>query len=121
MIWVIHFYAGTEEAILAMPPKLQARTIRLLELMEQHGANLGTPHTEAMGDGLFELRAKAPEGIARALYCYQKGKNIVILHAFVKKSQKTPRKELALARVRMREVLGHESSSQTKNTRITKH
>ncbi len=75
MTWKVDFYnESVEDDILNMPPKLQARMIKLLELIEKHGANLGAPHTEAMGDGLFEIRAKAQEGIARSLYCYMKGK-----------------------------------------------
>ena len=78
--------------------------LRLLEMIEEHGANLGPPHTEAMGDGLFEIRAKAKEGIGRSLFCYVHGQHVVILHAFVKKSQKTPRQALKLAQSRQREV-----------------
>lgn len=62
------------------------------------------PHTRAMGDGLFELRLNAAEGIARVFYCTVVGKRIVILHQFVKKTQKTPLKELAIGRRRMQEV-----------------
>ncbi|KTC94691.1 type II toxin-antitoxin system RelE/ParE family toxin [Legionella erythra] len=105
MHWTVDFYnESVEEAILAMPPKIQARMIKLLELIETHGANLGPPHTEAMGNGLFEVRAKAQEGIGRSLYCYMKGKHIMVLHAFVKKSAKTPKPELNLALQRKREV-----------------
>lgn len=105
MSWKVEFFnESVEEAILAMPPKIQARMIKLLELIEQHGANLGPPHTESMGDGLFEIRAKAQEGIGRSLYCYMKGKHIMVLHAFVKKSAKTPKTELNLALKRKREV-----------------
>lgn len=109
MAWKISFYSGVEDQILDMPAKLQARMLKLLELIEKHGANLGAPHTEPMGDGLFEIRAKALEGIGRGLFCYLKGKHIHVLHAFVKKSQKTPTKELALARQRQKEVQNHES------------
>ncbi len=45
------------------------------------------PHTKAMGEGLFEMRPKGRDGIGRALYCYQKGKKIIILHAFIKKNR----------------------------------
>ena len=76
MDWKIDFYSGVETQILNMPPKIQARMIKLLELMEKHGANLGPPHTEALGDGLFELRAKAQEGIGRGLFCYLQGRHI---------------------------------------------
>lgn len=104
MNWRIQFYDGVEDVILEMPPKIQARLIKLLELMEKHGANLGPPHTKAVGSGLFEIRAKAQEGIGRALFCYLEGKHIHILHAFVKKSQKIPKKELNIARERQKEV-----------------
>jgi phage-related protein len=72
--------------------------------MMQSGANLGEPHTQAMGDGLFELRLKGPEGIARVFYCTLVGKRIVMLHSFVKKTQKTPVRELRTAQARMKEV-----------------
>nr|WP_273422410.1 type II toxin-antitoxin system RelE/ParE family toxin [Halomonas sp.] len=104
MEWQVEFYPGVEQEILSMPPKIQARMLRLLEMVETHGANLGPPHTESMGDGLFEIRAKAKDGIGRTLFRYEHGKHIVVLHAFVKKSQKTPRQALTLARTRQREV-----------------
>ena len=104
MDWTIEFYAGVKEAILELPPKLQARTIHLLELMEKHGANLGEPHTKALGDGLFEVRAKAREGIARGFFCYMDRNRVKVLHVFMKKDQKIPRKDIKLARERMKEV-----------------
>jgi phage-related protein len=72
--------------------------------MEIYGPDLGMPHTRAMGQGLFELRLKAAEGIARILYCTMVGRKIMILHQFIKKTNKTPPKELAIARRRMKEV-----------------
>jgi len=72
--------------------------------METYGPDLGMPHTRALGDGLFELRLKAQEGIARVLYCTISGRKIIILHQFIKKTNKTPSKELAMARRRMQEV-----------------
>jgi phage-related protein len=62
------------------------------------------PHTRAMGEGLFELRVKAAEGIARMFYCTMIGKRIVVLHQFIKKTDKTPPKELAIARRRLKEI-----------------
>lgn len=64
-----------------------------------------------MGDGLFEIRAKAQEGIGRSLYCYMKGYHIIVLHAFVKKSNKTPKFELDLAKKRKAEVENEYSKS----------
>jgi len=72
--------------------------------MEVYGPDLGMPHTRAMGGGLFELRLKATEGIARVFYCTMIGKRIMILHQFRKKTKKTPPKELGIARQRMKEV-----------------
>ncbi|WP_235826878.1 type II toxin-antitoxin system RelE/ParE family toxin [Facilibium subflavum] len=68
--------------------------LRLFELVEAHGANLGEPHTKALNDGLFELRAKALEGIARSIYCYVEGKKIIVLHVFVKKHKRYLKKSL---------------------------
>jgi len=62
------------------------------------------PHTRAMGQGLFELRLKAAEGIARVFYCTVIDRQIVMLHQFVKKTEKTPARELELARRRMKEL-----------------
>ena len=104
MDWKINFYSDVTEQILSMPPKIQARFIRLLELMEKHGPNLGTPHTKPMSNGLFEVRARAKEGIGRGLFCYTKVKQIHILYAFMKKSQKTPKEIIQIARLRMKEV-----------------
>jgi phage-related protein len=58
------------------------------------------PHIKTLGQGLFEIRVKAVEGIGRAFFCTIKGKNIIILHEFIKKTQKTPQKEMDLAKKR---------------------
>ena len=73
--------------------------------MEEFGPDLGMPHTRAMGGGLFELRIKAAEGIARVFYCTVVDRRIVFLHQFVKKTERTPPKELEIARRRMKEVI----------------
>ena len=87
-----------------MPAGLVARFLRYAERMERYGPDLGMPHTRAMGEGLFELRLKVAEGILRVFYCTLVGRRIVMLHQFIKKSEKTPRKELEIARTRMNEV-----------------
>ncbi|TGO02178.1 hypothetical protein PN36_29260 [Candidatus Thiomargarita nelsonii] len=105
MKWNIIFYSeDLQQKIMNLPAGLQANYIHLTQRMEVYGPSLGMPHSRAMGDGLFELRLKANEGIARVFYCTLVGYKIVMLHSFVKKSQKTPAKELEIARRRMREV-----------------
>jgi len=105
MNWAITYYSeSVQSGILALPAGFLARYLRYADRMEVYGPDLGMPHTRAMGGGLFELRLKSAEGIARVLYCTIIGKRIVILHQFTKKTKKTPPKELALARRRMEEV-----------------
>ena len=65
---------------------------------------LGEPHTKAMGSGLFELRLKGAEGIARVFYCTLIGNRIVMLHSFVKKTDRTPKRELEVAQSRLKEI-----------------
>jgi phage-related protein len=99
-----YFHARVKDEIEGWPDGILADYARLLELLMEFGPCLRMPHSRAMGDGLFELRPRGREGIGRALYCYFDGQRIVILHAFVKKTQETPEKELRLARKRMKEI-----------------
>jgi phage-related protein len=68
------------------------------------GTYLGPPHTDAFGDGLFELRLKGAEGIARVFFCALIGRRILMLHSFVKRTQKTPPREVDVARKHMKEI-----------------
>jgi phage-related protein len=103
--WTVSFYSQrVEDDILALPVGLVARFLRYAERMEAHGPDLGMPHTRAMGGGLFELRLKAGEGIARIFYCTVVDRRIVVLHQFVKKTARTPPNELQIARRRLKDV-----------------
>ena len=90
--------------MLRLPAGFVSRFLRYAERMELFGPDLGMPHTRSMGHGLFELRIKAGEGIARVFYCTLIGRRIVMLHQFAKKSEKTPRRELDIARRRLKEI-----------------
>lgn len=104
MGWRVGFYSSrVEDTALSLPAGLLARFLRYSEQMEQSGPDLGMPHTRALGRGLFELRLKGPEGIARSLYTSVPGR-IVVLHVVVKKSQKLPLNDIELARKRMKEI-----------------
>ena len=105
MKWIITYYSSKVFlSIERMPTKLRARYLALTDTMIERGPLLGMPHTRALGEGLFELRVKAQEGIARVFYCVQVKQEIVVLHSFVKKTQQTPDKELKLAKKRLQEV-----------------
>jgi phage-related protein len=105
MDFEIKYYSESVQLqILELPDTLAARYVVLTRRMLAIGPNLGEPYTKAMGGGLFELRLKGAEGIARVFYCTLIGKRIVMLHSFVKKSQRTPKHELELAQSRLKEI-----------------
>lgn len=105
MDYTISYYSDVVQTeILDLPDTLAARYIVLARRMVVLGPNLGAPHTKAFGDGLFELRLKGAEGIARVFFCTLVAKRIVMLHSFIKKSDKTPRREREIAEARMKEV-----------------
>lgn len=99
-----YFHPRILKEIEAWPASIKADYARLIELLMDFGPDLRMPHSKAMGHSLFEIRAKGQDDIGRAFYCFEKGKRIIILHAFIKKSQATPQKELMIARKRMKEV-----------------
>jgi len=86
------------------PAGILADYARLVELLLEHGPILKMPHSKNLGQGLFELRPHGEEGIGRAFYCFLSEKKVTILHAFVKKTQETPPRELKTARKRAMEL-----------------
>ena len=105
MTWTITFYSEkVEEETLALPAGILANFLRITELIEEFGPNLGRPHTAPLGQGLFEIRAKGREGIARSVFCTVKDQEIVILITVVKKGNKIPRRHMDTALKRMKEV-----------------
>lgn len=105
MRWTVTYYnEKVEKEIFSWVDKLLAKYLRIIEMIESHGPDLGLPSTRAMGNGLFEIRAESHQGIGRAFFCTLINKEIVILHSFIKKTEKTPHKELEKARKRMEEI-----------------
>jgi phage-related protein len=99
-----YFHKRVKAEIEGWPVSIMADFARIAELLMEFGPNLRMPHSRAMGDGLFEVRPRGREGIGRAMYCFVVGQRVVILHAFIKKTQATPEHELKIARNRMKEV-----------------
>ncbi len=105
MAWTISFYdEKVEEETLALPAGILANFLRVTELIEEFGPNLGRPHTAPLRGGLFEIRAKGQEGIARSVFCTVKGQEIVILITVVKKGNRIPKRHMDTALRRMKEV-----------------
>lgn len=105
MEWKIDYFSEKVQSdIASLPVSLRAKYIKITNLMIAYGPNLGEPNTKYIGNGLCELRLIAKEGIARVFYCAIVKKRIVMLHGFIKKTQKIPKKELEIALKRMKEV-----------------
>ena len=78
--------------------KLRAKTVWTIALLEANGNQLGMPYSELLEDGIFELRAKQGSDISRVLYFFCVGRRIILTHGFTKKTDKTPRSEIELAK-----------------------
>lgn len=104
--WKVSFFNdGVRGTLAKWPNRLKAKFTRIVELIAMTSPmDVGMPHVKSMGQSLFEIRVKSDEGIGRAFFCMIVGKEIIILHSFIKKTQKTPEKELSIARKRMKEV-----------------
>lgn len=100
-----YFHARVQAEIEAWPVDVLADYARIVELLIEYGPDLGLPHSRALGRGLFELRPRGRSGIGRALYGFLVGQRVVVVHAFIKKTQQTPDRELKLARKRIKEIL----------------
>lgn len=87
-----------EEFILSQDIKMQAKLFRLLELLELKGNELRGPYSKSLSDGIFEIRAVQGNNITRVLYFFVIDKKIILTNGFVKKTQKTPESEIALAK-----------------------
>jgi len=109
MTWTVTFYSGkVERETLALPPGILANFLRIVELIREFGPDLGRPHTAPLGQGMFEIRAKGREGIARSVFCTVKGREVVILLTAVKKGNTLPKRQMDTARKRMKEVQADE-------------
>lgn len=106
MNYHIHYFNPKVRAeIEKWPTSVLADYARVLELLMDFGPAVRMPHSRALGQGLFELRARSADGIGRAFFCFLAGHNIVILHSMVKKSQAIPSNHMRLARERIKEIM----------------
>lgn len=105
MNWKVTFYSEkVEQETLALPKGILANFLRIAEMVEEFGPDLGRPHTAPLGKGLFEIRAKGREGISRSVFCTVKGNEIVILMTVIKKTSTIPKRQMDTANKRMKEV-----------------
>jgi len=111
MEWSVKFYktedehSPVEEWLESIPKSAKAKIVRNMLLLEQLGLTVREPYVKPLGDKLYEVRAKEQNGIYRVIYSAYTGKQFVILHGFTKKTQKTPSKEIEVAKKRMEEFI----------------
>ncbi len=87
-----------EPELRALPADMRARFLRVAELLESFGPqHVGLPHVRPLGGKLWEMRMQGRDGIARAVYAAVRGRRLLVLHVFVKKTQTTPRKAIETA------------------------
>jgi len=105
MAWKVDLCAEAEAELLEMPADIRARFLHIAELLETFGPQqVGMPHIRHLEGKLWEMRMRGRDGIGRAVYVARTGQRLTVLHVFIKKSQKTPRKALSVAHTRMRRL-----------------
>ena len=104
MTWHVELIPEAEAELLALPPDMRARFLHIAEMLVEFGPQrVGMPHVRPLDGKLWEIRMTGRDGIARALYVTRTGQRVVVLHVFVKKTQKTPWRAIEIAYTRMRE------------------
>lgn len=106
MKWtVITANKKVDKELEALDASFKAKFLHIAEMLESFGPNkVKEPYCKPLNHKLWEIRMKGKPGIARAIYITMKGRKIVILHAFIKKTQKTPKAAIETALKRLKEV-----------------
>lgn len=86
--------------MLSLDVKMQAKLLGMLQILQEKGNQLREPYNKYLEDGIFELRTKNGTDITRVLYFFYYGRKIILTNGFIKKTQKTPRKEILLTKRR---------------------
>jgi phage-related protein len=105
MSWKIVVHPDTKSELEQLPVDMRARLTRLLDLIAEVGPlTLREPHVKSLGNKLWEIRLSGKDGISRVVYAVFSDKKVVLLHAFIKKTQKTPRRAIDCALRRLKEI-----------------
>jgi phage-related protein len=106
MVWTVETLNDVVDAELeALPADMRARFVYISRLIEEFGLErVREPHVKHVRGPLWEMRMKGSDGISRALYITAIGRRVVVVRVFVKKTQKTPNREIELALKRAKEV-----------------
>lgn len=100
--WTVTLHPQAETELLALPDDMQARFLRIAEMLEEFGPQrVGLPHIRPLESKLWEMRMQGRDGIARAVYVAVHNRRLLVLHVFVKKTQTTPRSAINTALKRL--------------------
>lgn len=106
MSWVVEVLDDrVRDELEVLPDDMKARFRRIVELIQGYGLErVHEPHIKHLQGALWEMRMKGRDGISRAIYVTAKGRRVIVVRVFVKKTPKTPKSEIALALARAKEV-----------------
>ena len=106
MAWLVELLDDrVRDELDRLPPDMQARFRRIVELIQNYGLErVWEPHVKHLEGALWEMRMKGRDGISRAIYITATGRRVIVVRAFIKKTQKTPRREIEIALQRLKEV-----------------
>ncbi|HUY94136.1 MAG TPA: type II toxin-antitoxin system RelE/ParE family toxin [Terracidiphilus sp.] len=107
MKWTVETLDKTVDAeVLALPADMRARLSHVARLIEEMGLErVGEPHVKHLDGPLWEMRLSGKSGISRAIYVVARDRRVVIVRVFIKKTRKTPPREMDLALSRAKAVL----------------
>ena len=94
-----------ENFLLSLDIKMRAKLIGILQILQEKGNQLRKPYSKHLEDGIFEIRGKVGSDITRVLYFFYLDGKIILTNGFIKKTQKTPRKEIKLAKLRRQDYI----------------
>ena len=105
-VWTVEFLDDRPSSEFdEFSPEIQAKMIRIQELIKDVGLqHVRKPYVEHIEDEIWEMRAEGKDEWARALYCTTRGKRVIILRCFKKKTNKTPRREISIAKSRLKDI-----------------
>jgi phage-related protein len=112
--WTVEYYRDSKgnepvaDFIEALPNETQVKVFRIIDLLGEYGVLLKEPYTRQIRGKIRELRVKDPQGAIRVLYFSYTGRRIILLHGFIKKTQKTPLREIEIAEKRMNDFINRQ-------------
>ncbi len=109
--FIVEFYEDingdkpVEDFLLSLNVKMRAKLIGILQILQEKGTQLREPYSKHLENGIFEIRGKVGNDITRVLYFFYYDGKIILTNGFIKKTQKTPHKEIKLAKVRRKDYI----------------